>query len=89
MSNQTDFANSKNWLNENIVFSFSSFLEPAIGTTDVVNFQFIYKPSIDVADHLQKEREEGVLQLLPGLEMELKAWDKLSDEAFMILENSV
>ena len=89
MEYQTEFANSMNWLNENIAFSFSSFWEPVAGTADLANFPFIYKPLINIPNHPQIEDKEAAIQLSTGLEMELKAWDKLSDEAFIILENSV
>ncbi|MFZ2055021.1 MAG: hypothetical protein WAU81_12610 [Candidatus Aminicenantales bacterium] len=89
MNHQTDFANSKNWLNDNIAFSYSSFYESAIRTTELANFSFIFKPFFDVADHSLIASKEEAVKLSTGLEMELKAWDKLSDEAFIILENSI
>jgi len=88
MHHHTDFANSKDWLTENIIFSYLSFMEPIIHTVDVANLPFIHRFFIDLSDRRQIEQKEGTLKLLDGLEMELKAWDRLSDEAFANLENS-
>lgn len=89
MFHQTDIANSKNWLNENIIFSYSSFMEPAINTFDMVNLPFIHKTISEEMKFSEGTQKGLTINLLSDLERELLAWDELSDEAFVIFEKSI
>lgn len=86
MSYQTDYATSKNWLSESIIFCYSSIVEPAVSTLDIMNFPFIHKA---IGKESELPQKELAMTSLPGLEFELDAWDRLSDEAFVIIEKPI